>query len=128
LSLFAKPEKEKHLNYARFSLPAIIFAGFAWGQKPSTASAPTLASTVDRDITSVEKQIFEIAEAMPEEKYNFLAREPEHSGQRLPGRSHVCPATETCRRFDGIEHSTEHFGQLVVYYRANNLVPPESCR
>ncbi len=26
----------------------------------------------------------------------------------------------------GIEHSTEHFGQLVVYYRANNMVPPES--
>ena len=26
----------------------------------------------------------------------------------------------------GIEHSTEHFGQLVVYYRANNRVPPES--
>jgi len=27
-----------------------------------------------------------------------------------------------------IEHSTEHFGQLVVYYRANDLVPPESRR
>jgi hypothetical protein len=26
----------------------------------------------------------------------------------------------------GIEHSAEHFGQLAVYYRANNLVPPES--
>jgi uncharacterized damage-inducible protein DinB len=26
----------------------------------------------------------------------------------------------------GIEHTAEHFGQLVVYYRANNLVPPES--
>jgi hypothetical protein len=26
------------------------------------------------------------------------------------------------------EHSTEHFGQLVVYYRANNIVPPESRR
>jgi uncharacterized damage-inducible protein DinB len=26
----------------------------------------------------------------------------------------------------GIEHSSEHFGQLVVYYRAINLVPPES--
>ena len=26
----------------------------------------------------------------------------------------------------GVEHSAEHFGQLVVYYRANNLVPPES--
>jgi uncharacterized damage-inducible protein DinB len=28
----------------------------------------------------------------------------------------------------GIEHSAEHLGQLVVYYRANNLVPPESRR
>lgn len=27
-----------------------------------------------------------------------------------------------------IEHSAEHFGQLVVYYRANSLVPPESRR
>ena len=26
----------------------------------------------------------------------------------------------------GIEHSSEHFGQLVVYYRACGLVPPES--
>ena len=26
----------------------------------------------------------------------------------------------------GIVHSSEHFGQLVVYYRACNLVPPES--
>jgi uncharacterized damage-inducible protein DinB len=26
----------------------------------------------------------------------------------------------------GIEHSAEHLGQLVVYYRACNLVPPES--
>jgi hypothetical protein len=27
-----------------------------------------------------------------------------------------------------IEHSGEHYGQLVVYYRANNLVPPASRR
>lgn len=26
------------------------------------------------------------------------------------------------------EHSAEHYGQLVVYYRANNLVPPDSRR
>jgi uncharacterized damage-inducible protein DinB len=25
-----------------------------------------------------------------------------------------------------IEHSAEHYGQLVVYYRANDLVPPDS--
>ncbi len=27
-----------------------------------------------------------------------------------------------------IEHSREHYGQLVVYYRANNMVPPDSRR
>jgi hypothetical protein len=27
-----------------------------------------------------------------------------------------------------IAHSGEHYGQLVVYYRANNLVPPDSRR
>lgn len=25
-----------------------------------------------------------------------------------------------------IEHSGEHYGELVVYYRANNMVPPAS--
>jgi hypothetical protein len=25
-----------------------------------------------------------------------------------------------------LEHAGEHYGQLVVYYRANGLVPPES--
>ncbi len=25
-----------------------------------------------------------------------------------------------------IEHSGEHYGQLVVYYRINQMVPPES--
>ena len=28
--------------------------------------------------------------------------------------------------YDFIEHSGEHYGQLVVYYRLNNIVPPES--
>ena len=27
-----------------------------------------------------------------------------------------------------VEHSAEHYGQLVVYYRANNMVPPDSRR
>jgi uncharacterized damage-inducible protein DinB len=37
------------------------------GQQP----APTLASTVDRQITSIEKQVLDAAEAMPESKFNF---------------------------------------------------------
>jgi uncharacterized damage-inducible protein DinB len=28
--------------------------------------------------------------------------------------------------WSNLEHCGEHYGQLVVYYRANNLVPPES--
>lgn len=29
---------------------------------------------------------------------------------------------------EAIEHTGEHYGQLVVYYRANNMVPPASRR
>jgi len=34
-------------------------------------SAPTIASVLDREISGVEKQIVDVAEAMPEDKYNF---------------------------------------------------------
>jgi hypothetical protein len=37
----------------------------------SQQSAPTIASTVDRQISSIEKQVVEAAEAMPEDKFNF---------------------------------------------------------
>jgi ABC-type methionine transport system permease subunit len=47
--------------------------------KPSAAASapqaqqppPTLASTVDREITTIEKQIVDAAEATPEDKFNF---------------------------------------------------------
>ena len=32
---------------------------------------PTIASVVDREISNIEKQIVDVAEAMPEDKYNF---------------------------------------------------------
>ena len=37
-------------------------------------------------------------------------------------------AHNSCIWMFAIEHSGEHYGQLVVYYRANNLVPPDSRR
>ena len=43
-------------------------------------SPPTLAAAVDRDISAVEKQIIDAAEAMPEEKFDFS---PESSN--IPG-------------------------------------------
>jgi uncharacterized damage-inducible protein DinB len=62
-------------------LAALVFTATALGQatkSPTAASvpqspqpAPTIASTVDRGISNIEKQIVEAAEAMPEDKFNF---------------------------------------------------------
>ena len=43
-------------------------------------SAQTIASVVDREISGIEKQVVEAAEAMPEDKFNFT---PE--GLNIPG-------------------------------------------
>ena len=40
-------------------------------QAPTQQVSPTIASTVDREITLIEKQIVDAAEAMPEDKFNF---------------------------------------------------------
>lgn len=50
------------------ALSAIVSAS---GSQQSPQSAPTIASAVDRDISAVEKQIVDAAEAMPESKFNF---------------------------------------------------------
>jgi hypothetical protein len=61
-----------------FLLPAILaFALTSWAQtaKPAASTspqpAPTLASMVDSEITAVEMLVVDVAEAMPEDKYNF---------------------------------------------------------
>jgi len=43
-----------------------IYSAAAFGQP-----LPTIASSVDREISDVEKEIVEAAEAMPEDKFNF---------------------------------------------------------
>jgi len=40
-------------------------------QQPPQQAAPTIALAVDREISLVEKQVTEVAEAMPEEKFDF---------------------------------------------------------
>lgn len=40
-------------------------------QAQPSQPAPTLASAIDREISSVEKQVLDAAEAMPEDKFNF---------------------------------------------------------
>ena len=40
-------------------------------EQQSQQSGPTLAASLDRDISGIEKQMVEAAEAMPEDKFNF---------------------------------------------------------
>jgi uncharacterized damage-inducible protein DinB len=39
--------------------------------QPSQQPSPTVASVVDREISAIEKQVVDAAEAMPEDKFNF---------------------------------------------------------
>jgi DinB superfamily len=39
--------------------------------QPLAQSAPSIASAVDRDISAIEKQIVDAADAMPQDKFNF---------------------------------------------------------
>jgi hypothetical protein len=69
----------------RIFLPSavLIFALTASGQSTKSAAAasapqaqpsqppPTVASTVDREVSTIEKEIVDAAEAMPEDKFNF---------------------------------------------------------
>lgn len=56
----------------RFQLASYAAAASAIpAQQAQQQSAPTIASVVDRDISAVEKQIVDVAEAMPEGKFNF---------------------------------------------------------
>ena len=46
---------------------------------------PTIASAVDREISAVEKQIVEAAEAMPEDKFNFTPESLNIPGSEYKG-------------------------------------------
>jgi hypothetical protein len=61
-------------------LTAVIFRVIAVGQDAKNAAPasapqgqqpPTIASTIDREISTIEKQLVGAAEAMPEDKFNF---------------------------------------------------------
>src|SRR5579863_9785763 len=69
------------MNQLRIFLLSAVFVCAMIAFKPATESAaantpqaqpqPTVASVLDHEISAVEKQIADVAEAMPEDKYNF---------------------------------------------------------
>src|SRR5271169_1264458 len=79
-------------------LAALIFSGTvsAPGFKSAEAASapqtqqaqqppPTIASVVDREISNIEKQILEVAEAMPEDKFNFSPESLKIPGSEYQG-------------------------------------------
>jgi uncharacterized damage-inducible protein DinB len=56
---------------------------YASGAQASPQSPPAIASVVDRDISDVEKEVVDAAEAMPEDKFNFTPEE-----LKIPGSNY----------------------------------------
>jgi uncharacterized damage-inducible protein DinB len=76
----------------------LVFTGAALGQGAKSAAAaggtqaqqsqqpaPTVASVMDREISNVEKEIVEAAEAMPEDKFNFTPESLHIPGSEYKG-------------------------------------------
>ena len=57
----------------------------AAGASASPSAPPTIASAIDREISLVEKQVVEAAEAMPEDKFDFSPEKLNISGSDYKG-------------------------------------------
>src|SRR5882762_9932148 len=57
----------------------------AVGASGTPSTPPTIASAIDREISIVEKEIVEAAEAMPEDKFDFSPEKLNISGSDYKG-------------------------------------------
>jgi len=90
------------------------------GQAPASEDPPRPKYKTKADVVAYLKKAAEDGAAVIKSKgdkgMNDWVADPESKEQL-----HVSDLA-----YGLIEHSGEHYGQLVVYYRLNNLVPPES--
>jgi hypothetical protein len=89
---------------------------FGEGDNPSRDVFKTKADVVK----FVQEAVADGARVIQQQGDAGLDKTSKFFGNRLAHNSSVW--------MSAIEHSGEHYGQLVVYYRANNLVPPDSRR
>lgn len=86
---------------------------------PDDNDPPRSVYKTKADVVAVLKKSFADGGTLIKEHANQLTRiitDPD-SGR---------PSSELLSWLNDCEHSGEHYGQLVVYYRVNGLVPPES--
>jgi hypothetical protein len=89
---------------------------FGEGDNPSRDAFKTKAEIVK----FVQEAVADGAQVIQQQGDAGLDNTSKFFGNRMAHNSSIWTFT--------IEHSGEHYGQLVVYYRANNLVPPDSRR
>jgi len=89
---------------------------FGEGDNPTRDQFKTKADVVK----FVEEAVADGAKVIQEQGDAGLDKTTKFFGNRMAHNSTIW--------MFAIEHSGEHYGQLVVYYRANNLVPPDSRR
>jgi uncharacterized damage-inducible protein DinB len=89
---------------------------FGEGDNPSREVFKTKADVVK----FVQEAVADGAQVIQQQGDAGLDKTSKFFGNRLAHNSSIW--------MFAIEHSGEHYGQLVVYYRANNLVPPDSRR
>jgi uncharacterized damage-inducible protein DinB len=89
---------------------------FGQGDNPSRDVFKTKADVVK----FVQEAVADGAQVIQQQGDAGLDNTSKFFGNRLAHNSSIWTVA--------IEHSAEHYGQLVVYYRANNLVPPDSRR
>ena len=89
---------------------------FGEGDNPSRDAFKTKADVVK----FVQQAVADGASVIQQQGDAGLDKTTKFFGNRLAHNSSIWTFA--------IEHSGEHYGQLVVYYRANNLVPPDSRR
>jgi DinB superfamily len=87
---------------------------FGQGDNPSRDGFKTKADVVK----FVQQAVADGADVIKQEGDAGLDKTTKSFGNRMVHNSGLW--------MFAIEHSAEHYGQLVVYYRANNLVPPDS--
>src|SRR6266571_4000226 len=89
---------------------------FGEGDNPTRDAFKTKADVVK----FVQEAVVDGAKVIQQQGDAGLDKTSKFFGNRLVHNSYIWTFA--------IEHSGEHYGQLVVYYRANNLVPPDSRR
>ncbi|HKV24573.1 MAG TPA: DinB family protein [Candidatus Acidoferrum sp.] len=118
-----KPQADSRTFVAQLlhvSAAMYYFTDPALGKKPRYSDDPKRdeLQTKEQIVAFVKKCVQDGAEAIKAKGDKGMNESVAAGGPRLTRIEDLA--------YGLIEHSGEHYGQLVVYYRANGIVPPES--